>query len=90
MNPVNLAFVRFAEKGVIMNNLKIILNPNEQIVKSIKKRLLVTNNMCPCVPESEWNDSKKCMCQDFKEQTITGPCCCNLYIKIESTEDIKQ
>lgn len=69
-----------------MNNLKIVLNENEEIVKAIRNRLKVTNNQCPCLPETEWNENTKCPCKQFREQDTIGPCHCNLYIKIKGND----
>ncbi len=65
--------------------MKVIFNPDEEIVKSIKEGLAKKDGFCPCkigrLPEN------KCMCQEFKSQiadeNFYGQCHCGLYIKIK-------
>ncbi len=61
-----------------------ILNPNAKIVEAIQKRLTITNNYCPCLPETEWNQDTLCPCLKFREHE---ECCCNLYIKSKEEEN---
>lgn len=65
--------------------MKIILNPNEEIVKTIKQGLEKKEGYCPCkVGKLAEN---KCMCEEFKAQiadeSFYGPCHCGLYVKIK-------
>ena len=66
--------------------MKIILNPDQEIVKEVKESLEANDYYCPCklthLPEN------KCMCKDFREQTIPGFCHCKRFMKVE-TEDKK-
>ena len=63
--------------------MKITLNPDESVVKTIKDGLLKKDGFCPCklgkLPEN------KCMCVEFKEQIadpdFEGFCHCRLYYK---------
>lgn len=63
--------------------MKITLNPDTEIVNTIKEGLKQTGGYCPCrlarTPEN------KCMCQEFREQikdpTYEGFCHCMLYYK---------
>jgi len=59
--------------------MTIILNPDKTIVDAIRNRLKVTNGMCPCLPESEWNINTICPCKKFREDKY---CCCNLYVNV--------
>ncbi len=63
--------------------LKIIKNPDKEIVSEIKQKLKETNGNCPCVLPDAWNDDTKCPCKNFREQTTPGECHCGLYQKIE-------
>ncbi len=67
--------------------MKILLNPDEEIVKIVKEGLEKGNGYCPCrrekIPEN------KCMCKEFRDQIkdpkFEGYCHCMLYYK--SLED---
>lgn len=63
--------------------LKIILNPNKDIVKVVKEGLKKTGGYCPC--RRERIDDNICMCKEFKEQIkdpdFEGFCHCMLYYK---------
>ena len=63
--------------------LKIIKNPDNEIVEEIKARLKETNGYCPCVLPEAWSADTKCPCKNFREQTIEGECHCGLFQKIE-------
>lgn len=60
--------------------MKIIQNENQEIVKKIKKGLKRTGGYCPC--SLIQNADTKCMCKEFREQTVEGYCHCKLYKKI--------
>lgn len=65
--------------------MKVILNKDEEIVKTIREGLKQKDGYCPCrlqkIPEN------KCMCQEFREQLKDpdwyGFCHCMLYEKIK-------
>ncbi len=63
--------------------MKITLNPNEEIVKSIKEGLAQKDGYCPCRVEK--TAENKCMCKEFREQIANpdfeGYCHCMLYYK---------
>lgn len=63
--------------------MKIRLNENEEIVKSVKEGLEKTGGYCPC--RLERNEDTKCMCKEFRDQIkdpeFTGYCHCLLYYK---------
>ena len=46
--------------------MKITLNTNQEIVKTIKDGLKKTGGYCPC--RIEKTEDNKCMCKEFKEQ----------------------
>ena len=63
--------------------MKIMLNPNSEVVKTIKEGLKAKGGYCPCkVAKTEDN---KCMCKEFREQIadplFEGFCHCKLYYK---------
>ena len=63
--------------------MKITLNPDSEVVKTIKEGLKNKDGFCPCklgkLPEN------KCMCEEFKAQindpSFEGFCHCRLYYK---------
>jgi ferredoxin-thioredoxin reductase catalytic subunit len=63
--------------------VKIRLNEDEEIVKTIKEGLKKKNGYCPC--RLEIKEENKCMCQEFKDQIkdpdFEGYCHCRLYYK---------
>ena len=64
-------------------DLKIRLNENEEIVRTIKEGLEKKDGYCPCrVGKAE---EFKCMCKEFREQIkdpdFEGYCHCLLYYK---------
>ena len=63
--------------------MKIILNPNEEVVRVIKDGLEKKNGYCPC--RIEMTEDTKCMCKEFREQIkdpdFEGFCHCLLYYK---------
>ena len=63
--------------------MKITLNPDESVVKTIKDGLLKKDGFCPCkLGKLPMN---KCMCEEFKAQiadpNFEGFCHCRLYYK---------
>lgn len=61
--------------------LKIKKNPDDEVYNEVRKAILANDGYCPC--RLEKNDSTKCPCRDFREQTTTGECHCGAYIKVE-------
>ena len=63
--------------------MKIRLNENEEVVKTVKEGLLRTGGYCPC--RLNRTEDYKCMCREFKEQIadpdFEGYCHCLLYYK---------
>lgn len=61
--------------------LKIVLNDDKQLVDEVRKKLKENGGYCPC--KLIKNQDTKCMCKEFREQTIEGECHCGLYKKIK-------
>ncbi|MGI6073001.1 MAG: ferredoxin thioredoxin reductase catalytic beta chain [Lachnospiraceae bacterium] len=63
--------------------MAITLNPNEEIVKTIREGLKRTGGYCPC--RRERIDDNKCICKEFRDQIadpeFEGFCHCMLYHK---------
>ena len=63
--------------------MKIRLNENEEVVKTVKEGLKRTGGYCPC--RLARTEDLKCMCKEFKEQiadpNFEGYCHCLLYYK---------
>ena len=63
--------------------MKITLNPDKEIVKTIREGLKAKNGYCPC--KLLKTEDNKCMCKEFREQvedpSFEGFCHCKLYYK---------
>ena len=63
--------------------MKIRLNENEEVVKTVKEGLKRTGGYCPC--RLQRTEDTKCMCTEFKNQIkdpdFEGFCHCMLYYK---------
>ena len=63
--------------------MKVTLNQNEEVVKTVKEGLERTGGYCPC--RLERTEENKCMCKEFRDQTkdenFEGYCHCMLYYK---------
>lgn len=59
--------------------MKIIVNPDLNIVNDIRNKLKENEGYCPC--RLNKTPDTKCMCKQFREQ-VSGMCHCGLYIKI--------
>ena len=63
--------------------MKVTLNPNVEIVKTIKEGLEHTGGYCPC--RRERTEKNKCICEEFRNQIkdpeFEGFCHCMLYYK---------
>lgn len=60
------------------NKLRVRLNPNAD-TEALMQAVRDNQGYCPC---AIWrtNDTK-CMCKEFREQTVPGECHCGLYAK---------
>ena len=56
---------------------KITLNPDAEVVKTVKEGLKRTGGYCPC--RLERTEENKCMCKEFRD--FEGFCHCMLYYK---------
>ena len=80
-------FYRFhviiSEKNLGMIFMKVTLNQNEEVVKTVKEGLERTGGYCPC--RLERTEENKCMCKEFRDQikdeNFEGYCHCMLYYK---------
>ena len=63
--------------------MKIRLNENEEVVKTVKEGLKQTGGYCPC--RLQRTEENKCMCEEFRAQIadpdFEGYCHCLLYYK---------
>lgn len=63
--------------------MKVTLNPNQDVVNTVKEGLKRTGGYCPC--RLERTPENKCMCEEFKAQikdpNFEGFCHCMLYYK---------
>lgn len=61
----------------------LMLNPDTEVVNSIKEGLKIKGGYCPC--RIEKNEDTKCICKEFREQMndpdFEGFCHCRLYYK---------
>lgn len=61
----------------------ISLNPDAEVVRSVREGLERTGGYCPC--RLERTEATKCMCREFREQvadpSFGGFCHCMLYYK---------
>lgn len=62
---------------------KVTLNPDENVVKTVKAGLLRTGGYCPC--RLARTEDNKCICKEFRAQIadpdFEGFCHCLLYYK---------
>ncbi len=63
--------------------MKVTLNPDAEVVKTVKEGLERTGGYCPC--RLQRTPETKCMCQEFRDQikdpSFEGFCHCLLYHK---------
>lgn len=63
--------------------MKVSLNKDEKVVKTVKEGLKRTGGYCPC--KLQRTEDNICMCKEFKEQiadpSFEGYCHCMLYYK---------
>ena len=64
--------------------MKIHVTDNNELKNLIRQGLKDNDGYCPCVINSRGKEKYKCMCEDFRINTLAGqPCHCGLYIKDE-------
>ena len=63
--------------------MKVSLNKDEEVVKTVKEGLKRTGGYCPC--KLQRTEDNICMCKEFNEQiadpSFEGYCHCMLYYK---------
>ena len=63
--------------------MKVSLNKDEEVVKTVKEGLKRTGGYCPC--KLQRTEDNFCMCKEFTEQiadpSFEGYCHCMLYYK---------
>jgi len=68
--------------------MAIKLNPDKEIVNSVKEGLKRTGGYCPC--RIQRTEEYRCMCDEFKKQIadpdFEGYCHCLLYYKEKEKE----
>ena len=64
--------------------MRIILNPDNELVEEINKKLKENNGYCPC--RLEKIEDNKCMCKEFRDME-EGTCHCGLYIKTKAKKE---
>ena len=68
--------------------MKITLNPDKEIVKTVQEGLCRTGGYCPCRREKK--EEYKCICEEFRKQmadrAFEGYCHCLLYYKSNEGE----
>lgn len=64
--------------------MKIVMNPDAEYAKEVKRRVKENGGYCPC--RLEKTKDTKCMCKEFREQEEPGFCHCGLYCKTEEDE----
>lgn len=60
--------------------MRIKVSEDKELVQEIREKLRANDNYCPC--RIEKTPDTKCMCKEFREQSI-GECHCGLYVKVE-------
>lgn len=58
------------------------INPDKNIVKTVRDGIKNKNGHCPCVIEV--SEDTKCPCKKMREEHV---CCCELYIFEEKFEE---
>ena len=62
--------------------MKIVETPDKTLAQAIRAKLKETNGYCPC--RLSRTPDTKCMCKEFREQTVEGACHCGLFIKVNN------
>lgn len=63
--------------------MKIMVNPDKELVKTIREKLKANDGYCPC--RLQKSKDTKCICKDFMNQK-EGECHCGLYIKFDDAD----
>lgn len=62
-------------------DFKIIPNPDKEFYDIVVAAVKENDGYCCCGVEH--TPDMKCMCKDFRERTVEGPCNCGRYIKVK-------
>lgn len=54
-------------------------NSDKKVVAEIISKIRENGGYCPC--QLQRTEDTKCMCKDFLDNVVEGPCHCGLYIK---------
>ena len=72
--------------------MAVKLNPDKEIVKSVREGLKRTGGYCPC--RVQRTEDYKCICKEFREQIADpeceGFCHCMLYYKSKDNDKDKK
>ena len=72
--------------------MAVKLNPDKEIVKSVREGLKRTGGYCPC--RVQRTEDYKCICKEFREQIadaeFEGFCHCMLYYKSKDNDKDKK
>lgn len=72
--------------------MAVKLNPDKEIVKSVREGLKRTGGYCPC--RVQRTEDYKCICKEFSEQIadpeFEGFCHCMLYYKSKDNDKDKK
>ena len=72
--------------------MKIKLNPDKEMVKTVRECLKRTGGYCPC--RVQRTEDYKCICKEFREQIadpeFEGFCHCMLYYKSKDNDKDKK
>lgn len=61
--------------------MRITVNSDTELVKTIREKLKANDGYCPC--RLTKTPDTRCMCKEFLEQNEPGECHCGLYVKVE-------
>ncbi len=63
--------------------MKITLNPDKEVVRTVREGLIKKGGYCPC--RLQKTEEYKCMCKEFRDQiadpNFEGFCHCRLFYK---------
>lgn len=60
--------------------MKIIRNPDKEILNVVLEGLRNSGGQCPCVPKFAWTEDTKCHCKVFRD---SKECQCGLFVQVE-------
>jgi len=66
--------------------LRVKVSDDAETVAEVRAALKADPH-CPC--RIEKTPDSICMCKEFREQNVPGPCHCGLYVKVDVEEEKK-